>query len=155
MSADTTLPPSSTGLVPPAAKWLGFAGALPFVAGALVSLPLAGALRPFGLPLLLGYGAIILSFMGGVHWGTAMMRGDAELGPLGRSVAPSLLALPALLIGGVPGLLLLAAGFAGLLFYDLAETQAGRAPQWYPYLRRPLTAIVVSCLLIGAAAQSF
>lgn len=155
MSADTTLPPSSTGLVPPAAKWLGFSGALPFIAGAIASIPLAGALRPFGLALLLDYGAIILSFMGGVHWGSAMIRDDAELGPLGRSVAPSLLALPALLIGGAPGLLLLAAGFAGLLFYDLAETQAGRVPRWYPHLRRPLTAIVVFCLVVGAAAQSF
>ncbi len=147
MSANVTLPPP--------AKWLGYAGALPFVAGALASIPLAGALRPFGLMLLLGYGAIILSFMGGVHWGAAMQRDDPSLGALGRSVAPSLLALPALLVGGVAGLGLLAAGFAGLLYYDLAETRAGRAPQWYPQLRRPLTAIVVSCLVVGAASQSF
>ncbi|WP_363346790.1 DUF3429 domain-containing protein [Methylocystis echinoides] len=142
--------------LPEAAKWLGYAGAIPFFAGALASIPFfAGTLRPFGLTLLLGYGAIILSFMGGVHWGAAMQRDDPGPGPLGRSVAPSLLALPALLIGGVSGLILLAAGFMGLLFYDLAETRAGRAPQWYPKLRRPLTAIVVSCLVVGAAAQSF
>ncbi len=147
MSAQTTLPP--------AAKWLGYAGALPFVAGALASIPLAGELRPFGLTLLLDYGAIILSFMGGVHWGAAMQRNDSGLGALGRSVAPSLVALPALLIGGIAGLALLAAGFAGLLVYDLGETRAGRVPQWYPLLRRPLTAIVVSCLAIGVAAQSW
>lgn len=139
--------------VPPAAKWLGYAGALPFVAGALASLPFAEALRPFGLSLLLDYGAIILSFMGGVHWGAAMLRNDNSLGPLGRSVASSLFALPAPLIGGVGGLSLLAAGFAGLLVYDEQETRARRLPAWYPLLRRPLTAIVMVCLLCGAAAR--
>jgi hypothetical protein len=141
-------------ILPAAAKLLGYAGAIPFVAGALASTPFAGDLRPVGLTLLLDYGAIILSFMGGVHWGAAMQRNDPGLGALGRSVAPSLLALPALLVGGVAGLSLLAASFAGLLLYDLIESQAGRLPAWYPLLRRPLTAIVVSCLLVGAAAQS-
>lgn len=153
MTAQTTVPPSAKWLVPPAARWLGFAGAVPFVAGALASLPVAGTLRPLGLPLLLDYGAIILSFMGGVHWGAAMMRGDAEVGPLGRSVAASLLALPAALIGGALGLIMLAAGFVGLLFYDEQETRIGRLPSWYPHLRRPLTAIVTASLLAGAAAQ--
>lgn len=153
MSAQTTLPLPANWLVPPAARWLGFAGAIPFVAGAFASLPVAGALRPWGLPLLLDYGAIILSFMGGVHWGAAMMRGDADVGSLGRSVASALVALPAALIGGAAGLLLLAAGFLGLLLYDEQETRIGRLPKWYPDLRRPLTAIVAVSLLVGAAAQ--
>jgi hypothetical protein len=141
--------------VPPAAKWLGYAGALPFVAGAAATLPFAGSLRPHGLALLLDYGAIILSFMGGVHWGAAMQRNHNGFGPLGRSVVPSLVALPSLLIGGAAGLALLAAGFLGLLAFDEQETRAGRVPQWYLLLRRPLTAIVVSCLVVGAAARFF
>jgi hypothetical protein len=141
--------------VPPAAKWLGYAGALPFVAGAAATLPFAGPLRPYGLALLLDYGAIILSFMGGVHWGAAMLRNDNRAGPLGRSVAASLVALPAALIGGAAGLGFLAVGFLGLLVFDEQETRAGRVPQWYPLLRRPLTAIVVACLVVGAAAQFF
>lgn len=152
MSADT-FSPAPTPFVPTAAKWLGAAGLLPFLAGALASLPLAGDLRPFGGQLLLAYGAIILSFMGGVHWGAAMMRGDADWGPLGRSVAPALLALPAALIGGTAGLALLAVGFIGLWAYDEQESVAGRAPRWYPALRRPLTAVVAASLLIGAVAQ--
>ncbi|WP_424361759.1 DUF3429 domain-containing protein [Methylocystis parvus] len=147
MSIETT--------VPHAAKWLGFAGAIPFVAGALASLPVAEPLRPYGLALLLDYGAIILSFMGGVHWGAAMLRNDNGLGPLGRSVISSLVALPAPLIGGPAGLALLAAGFGGLLVYDEQETRAGRLPAWYPQLRRPLTVIVVACLIIGAAARFY
>jgi hypothetical protein len=153
MSADATFSPSPLPIVPPAAKWLGAAGLLPFLAGDLASLPMAGELRPLGLSLLLAYGAIILSFMGGVHWGTAMMRGDADWGPLGRSVAPALLALPAALIGGATGLVLLALGFVGLWAYDEQETVAGRAPRWYPSLRRPLTAVVTASLAVGTLAQ--
>ncbi|PPD45489.1 MAG: DUF3429 domain-containing protein [Methylocystis sp.] len=138
--------------LPTAARWLGYAGALPFVAGALASLARDPNWAPFGHALLVHYGAIILSFMGGVHWGAAMLRGDEGPGPLGRSVVPSLVALLAALIGGAPGLAILAAGFAGLLVYDERETRAGRLPPWYPFLRRPLSAIVVACLLAGAAA---
>lgn len=138
--------------IPTAAKWLGFSGALPFVAGALAALPVAEAWRPLGLAVLVDYGAIILSFMGGVHWGVAMLRGADDQTRFYVSVLPALLALPAALIGGVAGLLLLAAGFAALLVYDERETRAGRLPGWYPKLRRPLTAIVVLSLVAGAAA---
>ena len=85
MSADAYFSPEPVRIVPPAAKWLGAAGLLPFLAGAVASLPVAGALRPFGEPLLLAYGAIILSFMGGVHWGAAMLRDDASLPALGAA----------------------------------------------------------------------
>lgn len=141
--------------VPPAAIWLGFSGALPFIAGALATLPIAEHYRGLGLTLLVDYGAIILSFMGGVHWGAAMLRSDQDPRPLYFSVLPALIALPAALVGGVTGLVLLAAGFAGLLLFDERETRAGRLPAWYPTLRRPLTAIVVGSLIAGAAAAGF
>jgi len=134
---------------PVAALQLGFAGAIPFVAGALASLPLISSLHDWGLWLLLHYGAIILSFMGGVHWGAAMMRNDINLGSLGRSVLPSLLALPAIFFSGAIGLIILIVSFATLLFYDEQETTAGRLPAWYPYLRRRLTMIVIACLAVG------
>jgi len=66
------------------------------------------------------------------------------------SVLPSLLALPAAACGGALGLALLALGFCGLLVYDESEVRAGRLPLWYPKLRRPLTGVVVACLLAGA-----
>ena len=135
---------------PLAALQLGFAGAIPFFAGAFACLPFIGSMHDLGLWLLLHYGAIILSFMGGVHWGAAMMRNDITLGSLGRSVLPSLLALPAVFLGGVVGLIILIMSFGLLLFYDEQETTAGRLPAWYPYLRRRLTMIVIACLMTGA-----
>lgn len=145
---------NSGSSAPRAAKQLGYAGAIPFAAGALASFPISGSLREWGALLLLYYGAIILSFMGGVHWGAAMLRDDSSLTSLGKSVAPSLLALVATLIGGRTGFLLLAFGFAGLLIHDESETAAGRLPGWYPSLRRPLSAIVISALILGAIGST-
>ena len=130
-------------------RQLGYAGAVPFVIGAIAALPFFGIYRDYGIWLLLNYGAIIFSFMGGVHWGAAMLRGDLGIKELGCSVIPSLISLLAVSLGGNLGLWLLLIGFVGLLYYDEFETKQGRVPTWYPSLRRPLTCIVVSCLAIG------
>ena len=44
-------------------------------------------------------------------------------------------------------------GFAGLLAWDERETKIGHVPAWYPYLRRPLTALVTLSLMTGALAS--
>lgn len=149
------IPPLDKNKAPPAAVRLGYAGLLPFFAGALLCLPLAGPYRAFGITLLMGYGSIILSFMGGVHWGAAMMRDDATMDALGKSVAPSLVALLAFIVGGPSGLVILSLGFAGLLAWDESETKIGHVPAWYPLLRRPLTALVGLSLITGAIASFF
>lgn len=139
--------------VPTSALILGYSGLLPFIAGAVLSHPVAAAYRSFGATLLIDYGAIILSFMGGVHWGAAMMLNGVDSGKLTKSVLPSLAALLGILVGGPAGLLILALGFIGLLLYDEYEVKKGQLTRWYPYLRRPLTTIVVISLLFGAYAQ--
>ena len=47
---------------------------------------------------------------------------------------------------------MLAAGFAGLLLYDLLVARKGGAPPRYAALRWPLGLIVIGCLLLGAFA---
>jgi len=132
--------------VPPAAAWLGGFGAVPFV-GLAVALVL-----PVGMPrellgqALAGYGAVILSFMGAIHWGLAIapgasVGGDALSSRLVGSVVPPTI-----------GFLVLAAAFAGLLGIDLRATRRGLAPAWYPKLRVPLTVTVVAALLVAAIA---
>jgi len=44
----------------------------------------------------------------------------------------------------------LALGFAILLAYDIFAARGSETPAWYPRLRLPLTATVVSCLLLAA-----
>lgn len=116
---------------------------------------LDGATRPGVAYALLAYGATILSFLGGIHWGLAI---SPEGGPdtprlaarLVLSVMPSLVAWVALLVAGNAGLLMLAIAVAAMLAIDLRATRLGDAPPWYPKLRIPLSGVVVASLLVGA-----
>lgn len=140
--------------MPPSALWLGAFGAVPFVG-------LAGATAFLSEPakLLLShalgaYGAVILSFLGGVHWGLA--AGSAH-DPEGRklparlvvSVIPSLVGWAGLLMADTIGLFILAGGFAAMLLVDLRAARMGEAPAWYLRLRIPLSLIAIAALLVG------
>lgn len=132
--------------VPPAAFFLGFFGAVPFLGLAVLCVVGGGAWAPVAL---LAYGAVILSFMGGVHWGWAMAQDEPSLVRLGLSVLPSLVGWGGLLLGGSAGFVVVALGFVALLWLDLRAVAAGRAAAWYPQLRWPLTVIVVASLVVG------
>ena len=139
--------------VPHSVLALSFAGALPVVVAALLAFagpPSSAA----AVASLLVYSAIVLSFMGGVQWGLTMASGQLSLARLGISVLPALAAWAAALLGGGLGLLLMAAGFVGILAYDLLTVREGRAPAWYPALRWPLTFVVITCLVLTAIATS-
>lgn len=80
------------------AQALGAGGLVPFVGLALVLWLVPPDPGAWVALALVGYGALIVSFLGGVHWGVAMARGRATSGHLAWGVAPSLLAWPALLM---------------------------------------------------------
>lgn len=136
--------------VPRPALVLGLAGLIPFA-----GLALACALAPppyddLAHRALTGYGAVILSFMGGCRWGFAAMAARPDYGRLGLSVVPALYAWAAM--AGPAPLGLLALGFAALLVADIALTRAGGAPPWWPGLRWPLTLGAVASLLVAVLA---
>ena len=142
--------------VPAAAAWLGAAGLIPFVGLAFAAVFLADRLPTPAMLALAGYGAVILSFVGGVHWGLATAEpGSAEMGRrLVAAVVPSLIGWSALLMPAQAGLLVLALAFAGLLPFDLRAVRRGHAPAWYPRLRWPLTIVVVASLVFGAVGRT-
>lgn len=151
--------------IPRAPLILGLAGLLPFLFGALLSLGFNFnppdrrfdlLFQSDGPRILLVYGTIILSFMGGALWGFWAHR--ASFLDLVLSVSPSLWAFACLILGatrwrldGVEPLYLLAAGFVMILFFDNRAHQDGSAPDWWMKLRFLLTSIAVPCLGIGAA----
>jgi predicted lysophospholipase L1 biosynthesis ABC-type transport system permease subunit len=143
--------------VPTSARWLGGLGAVPFI-GLAGMLPfLTGSPRIFISHALVAYGATILSFLGGVHWGLAIGSPDnsgREKLParLILSVIPSLAGWAALLVADATGLLILALAIAMMLWVDLRATRLNEAPSWYPKLRIPLTCVVVATLVFGALA---
>jgi hypothetical protein len=123
---------------------LGLAGLAPFLA-----LSLAVALRHDDLggidagAALLFYGAAILSFLGGAHWGLALRHPakDIRNGLYLGAMVPPLWAWAGLLAGGAPGLGLLAAGLAAHGALDGLWSTRFAAPRWYPRLRLLLAAL--------------
>jgi len=134
---------------PQMARLLGFAGLIPFIfAGSVVWI---SALEPLNLamPLLAtGYGAVILSFLGGVRWGAAMAVGDArENREIALSVIPSLIGFACMIVPLISSLVLLLVSFAALGVTDMAAARDGRLAPWYAPLRLVLTVIVCVSLL--------
>lgn len=137
--------------VPAPAALLGLAGVVPFAVTAALSLR-PDAIGGWAIFALLTYGAVILSFLGGIHWGLALAR-PAPPGyrHLGIGVLPSLAGWVGLLAGGTDGLLLLLAGFVVVLAVDIGLSRDGGAPPWFARLRIVLTSAVCLCLLFAVS----
>lgn len=142
--------------IPRSALYLGLAGLLPFLWGALTTLmpqfglTMSGYIgsRFIGPYVQLYYGAVILSFMSGVLWGFATKaEGAKATGGYVLSVLPALWAFFMTGGGAVTASINLIAGFVGLLLLDWQFWRQGLAPDWWMHLRVLLTAIVVICLL--------
>ncbi len=143
----STITPGNSIGVPATAIWLGALGLLPFGGTALAAAFLDHRYGVWAMAALMAYGAVILSFLGGIHWGLAIAS-DAGNGTLPRrlvvGVVPSLVAWAGLLLPPRVGLLVLAAGFAAILYVDFRAARIGEAPPWYPRLRGPLSAVVLA-----------
>ena len=144
--------------VPSAAKWLGALGASPFIILAFSGAFLENFLQERIHFALAAYGAVILSFLGGIHWGLAIARADpdqkngATFARLGVSVIPSLVGWCALLLSAPIALPVMSIAFCGLLLFDWHVSLNMQAPAWYPKLRWPLTVIVVTSLTFATFA---
>lgn len=134
--------------VPRLPAWLGYAGLVPFVFFAVM---LWMAPLHWQGPLVYGltaYAAVILSFMGAVHWGLGMSNpGKPGAWQLGLSVVPPLLAWLALALPLQWALPTLIVGFGATGIADSVATQRKLAPDWYPALRTPLTVVVMLSLI--------
>lgn len=135
---------------PAQARLLGYGGLIPFVA-TLGVLLFADAYRDLALTALIAYGAVILTFVGAVHWGIALARTDTPPATLAISVGPSLIAWVALLLSPPQGLVTLLAAFVMLFAYERQALWATAFPGWYQTLRGHLTLGVVAVLAVATA----
>ena len=135
-------PPPST-----AARVLGLAGLLPFIAGAAgLALLRQSGLQAWAGMALVAYAALIASFLGGIHWGLAMSDHEPVGLRLGWGVAPSLLAWIALLLPVSLGLLLMAVLLVVCYAVDRRLYASAGLSSWLG-LRVQLTSVAaVSCL---------
>jgi hypothetical protein len=146
---------SSSRTPPTAVAWLGYGGLVPFV-GLTCALLVDPSHAHIWAQALLAYGAVILSFVGALHWGIAMVVPQAGTGVLYVwSVVPSLLAWAGLLVAtaGLPGgaVGLMVAGFVAHYRMDLRLSRlCSVLPAWYLPLRLRLTTVAVLCLVLVA-----
>jgi Protein of unknown function (DUF3429) len=128
------------------AKILTYSGTLPLVACiALIFAPIAGLDANV---LAKTYGAIILSFLCGIHW--ALFLFFSEKCPHPLLITSNVLALLAwcslLGIHHKMAFALQALCFVIVFALDVRLHRVGILPEWFYHLRRNATAIVVICL---------
>jgi len=130
---------------------LGLAGLLPFAGTALACLAAPENWQGFAEGALIAYGAVILSFLGAVHWGLALRAPPAEaaMGParLTLGVVPALLAWVALLLPDVFALTILALGLLGTAGAEQWARSRGLVPGDYMVLRWFLSISAALCLM--------
>lgn len=121
------------------------AGALPFLAAAVLTLGFGGSWNGWiAEEIATLYGAIILSFLGGIRWGAALERGPASA--LVLSVLPSLAAFISLFMTARAALILMIAGFVAQMIWDALS--GATLPDWFIRLRLAITVVVTACLLV-------
>ena len=153
-------PVALTDRVPTMALVLGAAGAVPFLALSFATPFVDASLREQTTSVLTAYGAVILSFLGGIHWGLTInaIPAAAEESRLFRrlsySVVPALISWIAFLIPPAASLSVLAVAFVAVLCLDLIAARNEEVPEWYPRLRVPLTVAVVLSLITGVLADA-
>lgn len=168
--------------VPKESYFLGLAGTIPYLATSVSNVYLSWALNTewptssnflnsilmthdsarYWLsiiePLQMGYGAVIISFLGAIHWGLEY----AEKKPsyprtrfrYGLGVLASVVAWPTLFMPWHFALTSQFAAFVGLYFADSRASVRGWAPYWYGTYRFVLTAIVGVAIMLSLIGRA-
>jgi len=144
------------------ANILGYSGTIPFISLAVILLLDASSTTPAALGLAASglaasalhlYGAIILSFLGGLHWGRIACNPDIK--PYDKwfliySVIPSLIGWLSYLLSDIwrGAALMLIAGFIISYVIDIRFIRLGAWQSWMKPLRTNLTFIACFSLTV-------
>lgn len=121
---------------------------IPFV-GAAAASHAPEPIASLALAALLAYGATIVSFLGGIHWGLAFMKDTDRDARFLWGVVPSLLAWVAMLLPSSAGLVLLACTLVLAWVVDRRTYPAFGLEAWLPMRLHLSAAATLSCL-VGA-----
>tara|TARA_Y100000991_G_scaffold107688_1_gene81198 strand:+ start:90 stop:533 length:444 start_codon:yes stop_codon:yes gene_type:complete len=127
-------------------RFLGWAGLVPFGLAAVGTHSGIDTIVPYGFLGGTAYGAVILSFLGAVHWGLAMQDDRSPYWYV-WSITPALLGFASLLLLDVGmRVATLIPLFALAWSVDRKAANHGLIPNWYMRLRSKLTAGAVISL---------
>jgi hypothetical protein len=138
-------------LQPPlAARRLGHAGLVPFVAGSLLVWLVRQDAHPYVTLALSAYAAVVVSFLGGIHWGLAMRHAEPPMTLLAWGVVPSLVAWLAVMMPPSAALVIHGTMLVACYVVDRRVYPAHGAAHWLT-LRFRLSAVAALSCFIGAA----
>lgn len=140
---------------PGLAVGIALAALVPFVTGALGLWVTPEAWREWVMEELLAFAAVILAFMGAIHWGLAMRADEGSEGApvqLGLSVIPPLLGWLALSLPINLAIPVFFFAFGTLYFADIWAVKQGLAPAWYTRLRRPISLVIIASMMVAWGA---
>ncbi|KAL9095762.1 MAG: hypothetical protein Q9165_002194 [Trypethelium subeluteriae] len=157
--------------VPPEPYYLGMAGVLPYLAtslstvycaweinhaastgaGFLMSGHTAELLLHVLEPLQIGYGAVIISFLGAIHWGLeyAGFGGHHGYKRYAIGVVAPAVAWPTILLPAEYALIAQFLAFNMLYYTDARARRFGWTPSWYGVYRFVLTFVVGASIVIS------
>ncbi|KAI0636445.1 hypothetical protein C8Q77DRAFT_502070 [Trametes polyzona] len=103
------------------------------------------------------YGAVLLSFLGALHWGFEFSGygGHKYYSRLLLGAAPVVYGWSTLALEPTMALIAQWIGFTGMWWADLRATGAGWTPKWYSQYRFYLSILVGSCIIGSLAATSY
>jgi Protein of unknown function (DUF3429) len=148
--------------LPPVALALGIAGLVPFIGLGIAAVSLGNEQDSQRYLLaLVGYGAVVLAFLGGIHWGFVLHPGALPEGlsaeerrdaaRLALGVLPSLIGWAALLtpLLGVPeiGLAVLIVGYVATVASEAQMRRRSLLPTGYMAMRWGLSVVVLIVLI--------
>lgn len=140
---------------PSLAVGIAMAALVPFVTGALGLWVTPEAWREWVMRELLAFAAVVLAFMGAIHWGLAMRADESSEGApmqLGLSVIPPLLGWLALSLPTNLAIPVFFFAFGTLYFADIWAVKQGLAPAWYTRLRRPASLVIIASMIVAWGA---
>ena len=136
--------------LPSAVPWLGYGGLVPFFGLCVLVIGGVGDATQW-TQAVLAYAAVILSFVGALHWAFAMLLPALSPAETNRayvwSTVPALVGWLGMLIPPGLALPILCAAFVVHFLMDRQLAARHPLPPWYLPLRRRLTLWVVSSLL--------
>ncbi|MFT5394907.1 MAG: hypothetical protein ACI85N_000086 [Gammaproteobacteria bacterium] len=133
---------------------LSYGGLLPFVTTLVGIYSSSKELSSYSMIAFVSYGAVILGFVGAVHWGfllkTDSMQRQGLL--LSISVLPGLIGWLALISDLPVALLMFFIAYPLLFVYEKFSELNSLLPVWYMQMRFRLTIVVTIFMFIGLCA---
>ncbi|MFZ6774970.1 DUF3429 domain-containing protein [Undibacterium sp. SXout7W] len=136
---------------------LGFIGLVPFVLLTFACWLVHPEWLGYFIKAQLAYGIVILSFLGGLHWGVTIMADGKDVEEARRAliwgVIPTLIAWCSLINMGV-GFLVQVVGFIAAYKIDKRLYESYSIPSWFIDLRLQLTRVVVTAQIFTFIAAN-